>query len=117
MKILQRQYPYEKISDAGILINGFSTRNPNINYNDDNNSKGRFIGNGLPCMSSVPPAPLSSQPRDNGNYMNAINNNHNNNNAVTSYQDSAAVYALSHEEKKDVTYCVIDGRLVDHNGK
>jgi hypothetical protein len=34
---------------------------------------------------------------------------------ITSYQDSAAVYALpSENEKKDVTFCVIDGRLVDN---
>jgi hypothetical protein len=34
-------------------------------------------------------------------------------NLITSYQDSAAVYALA-SGKKDVTYCVIDGRLVDN---
>jgi hypothetical protein len=34
---------------------------------------------------------------------------------TTSYQDSAAAYALPAEnEKKDVTFCVIDGRLVDN---
>lgn len=34
---------------------------------------------------------------------------------ITSYQDSAAVhYALPPQHKKDVTYCVIDGRLVDN---
>jgi hypothetical protein len=34
--------------------------------------------------------------------------------AITSYQDSAAVlYTLPHhEQKRDVTYCVIDDRLV-----
>jgi hypothetical protein len=36
--------------------------------------------------------------------------------AITSYQDSAAVlYTLPrHEQKRDVTYCVIDDRLVDN---
>ena len=33
---------------------------------------------------------------------------------VSSYQDSAAVhYALPPQRSQDVTYCVIDGRLVD----
>lgn len=33
---------------------------------------------------------------------------------ISSYQDSAAVhYALPQQQKKDVTYCVVDGRLVD----
>jgi hypothetical protein len=32
---------------------------------------------------------------------------------ITSYQDSAAVYALPAKGKTDVTYCVIDGRMVD----
>lgn len=34
--------------------------------------------------------------------------------AISSYQDSAAVYAMPSGSKKDVTYCVIDGRLVDN---
>jgi hypothetical protein len=35
-------------------------------------------------------------------------------NLITSYHDSAAVYAMSTGNKgKDVTYCVVDGRLVD----
>jgi hypothetical protein len=35
-------------------------------------------------------------------------------NLLTSYHDSAAVYAMSQGNKtKDVTYCVVDGRLVD----
>lgn len=33
---------------------------------------------------------------------------------ISSYQDSAAVYAMPSGSKKDVTYCVIDGRLVDN---
>jgi len=36
--------------------------------------------------------------------------------SVTSYQDSAAVhYALPPQHNQDVTYCVIDGRLVDES--
>jgi len=35
---------------------------------------------------------------------------------ITSYQDTAAVhYALPPQHTQDVTYCVIDGRLVDDN--
>lgn len=34
---------------------------------------------------------------------------------ITSYQDPAAVYAIPSANKKDVTYCVIDGRLVDES--
>lgn len=38
--------------------------------------------------------------------------------AISSYQDSAAVhYALPPQHKQDVTYCVIDGRLVDDTVK
>jgi hypothetical protein len=33
--------------------------------------------------------------------------------AISSYQDSGAEYAMPSGSKKDVTYCVIDGRLVD----
>lgn len=33
---------------------------------------------------------------------------------ISSYQDSAAVhYALPNQQRKDITYCVVDGRLVD----
>lgn len=34
---------------------------------------------------------------------------------ISSYQDSAAVYALSPKSKNDITYCVIDGRLIDNS--
>lgn len=38
--------------------------------------------------------------------------------AINSYQDSAAMhYALPPQSKQDVTYCVIDGRLVDDTAK
>lgn len=37
---------------------------------------------------------------------------------VASYQDSVAIhYALLPEQNRDVTYCVIDGRLVDDQSR
>lgn len=37
---------------------------------------------------------------------------------VASYQDSAAIhYALLPQQNRDVTYCVIDGRLVDDQSR
>jgi hypothetical protein len=55
-------------------------------------SKYEKVGESAPTEGSYPPATAAT---------------------ITSYQDSAAVHYALPQNKKDVTYCVIDGRLVD----